>query len=168
VRPAAFLDRDGVLNVDHGHTHKPEDLALTPGAAGAVRRLNEAGHYVIVVTNQAGVAHGFYEEADVVRFHGALSDTLAEAGAHVDAFYYCPFHEDGAVARYRVADHPDRKPNPGMILRAFGEWPIDRRRSFLIGDKESDLAAARAAGIAGHLYTGGDLKTLVEAVLGGR
>ncbi|NWG52935.1 MAG: HAD-IIIA family hydrolase [Hydrogenophilaceae bacterium] len=167
VRPAAFLDRDGVLNVDHGYTFRPEDLTLMPGAAEAVRLLNEAGHYVIVVTNQAGVARGLYEEADVARFHAALSDALAEAGAHIDAFYYCPYHEEGAVARYRVANHPDRKPNPGMILRAFADWPIDRARSFLIGDKESDMAAARAAGVAGRLYTGGDVAAAARAALRG-
>jgi len=166
-RPAAFLDRDGVLNVDRGYTFRPEDLALMPGAAEAVRLLNEAGYYVIVVTNQAGVARGFYEEADVARFHVAMSDGLAVSGAHIDAFYYCPYHEEGSVARYRVANHPERKPNPGMILRALADWPIERERSFMFGDKESDMAAARAAGIAGRLFAGGDVAVAVRAVLAG-
>lgn len=164
-RPCAFLDRDGVLNVDEGYTHRPEDLAFVPGAESAVRTLNEAGYYVIVVSNQAGVARGVYAEEQVHEFHAAMSAKLAEAGAHIDDFYFCPFHEDGVVERYRVADHPDRKPNPGMIVRAMSDWPIDRERSFLIGDKESDVAAAGAAGVTGHLFCAGALSDLVEKAM---
>lgn len=163
-RPCAFLDRDGVLNVDAGYTHRPEDLLFVPGAPEAVRRLNEAGYYVIVITNQAGVAKGHFEEAAVHGFHTAMADALAATGAHIDAFYHCPFHEAATVEAYRQADHPDRKPNPGMILKAMAEWPVDSGRSFLIGDMDTDIAAARAAGLPGVLFPGGDLSVFLESL----
>jgi D-glycero-D-manno-heptose 1,7-bisphosphate phosphatase len=165
TRPAAFLDRDGVLNADKGYTHRPQDLSWLPGAREAVLRLNGAGHLVFVATNQAGVARGYYGEAEVSAFHEHMQDELAGIGAHVDAFYFCPFHEDASVPSYRVADHPDRKPNPGMIQRAMREWKVDRSRSFLIGDKDTDLEAARRAGIAGYRYYGGDLRAFTDAIL---
>ena len=166
VRPAAILDRDGVLNRDEGYTHRPEQLVWQPGAREAVRLLNDRGYYVIVATNQAGVARGLYDEAAVSAFHAHMQDELAKTGAHIDAFYHCPFHPQGVVARYRAADHPDRKPNPGMILKALADWPVDRAHSFVIGDKPSDLEAALRAGLSGHLYEGGDLTTLVQRIIG--
>jgi D-glycero-D-manno-heptose 1,7-bisphosphate phosphatase len=168
ARPAAFLDRDGVLNVDVGYAHRPQDLTWIPGAREAILGLNRDGFYVFVITNQAGVARGYYDEAQVGVFHDHMQDELAKIGAHVDAFYYCPFHEDAAVEAYRVVDHPDRKPNPGMLLRAMREWPVDRPRSFLIGDQASDIEAGRRAGLSGLLYTGGDLRATIEAALRSR
>jgi D-glycero-D-manno-heptose 1,7-bisphosphate phosphatase len=165
ARPAAFLDRDGVLNADIGYAHRPEDLTWMPGAREAVLALNEAGYLVVVLTNQAGVARGYYNEAQVAEFHSVMQDELAEIGAHVDAFYHCPYHADAAVAAYRVANHPDRKPNPGMILRALAEWPIQMERSFLIGDRDTDLEAARRANLPGYRFDGGDLHKLTEAIL---
>lgn len=164
LRPAAFLDRDGVINVDHGYTHRPEDLEFVPGAQAAIGRLNNAGYMVVVVTNQSGVARGYYGEDDVARFHAHMQRELRISGARIDAFYSCPYHADGAVATYRV-DHPDRKPGPGMIRRALRQLPIDPRRSFMIGDLPSDMAAAAAAGIAGHRFTGDDLDDFVSGVL---
>lgn len=165
VRPAAFLDRDGVLNVDNGYTHRPQDLSWVHGARDAVLKLNSAGYYVFVTTNQAGVARGYYDEAQVQAFHAHMQDELAEIGAHVDAFYYCPFHADASVEAYRAVDHPDRKPNPGMILRAMREWTVDEAHSFLIGDKASDVEAARRAGLPGFRFAGGDLSTFTDAAL---
>ncbi len=164
-RPCAFLDRDGVLNEDAGYTHKPEDLVWKPGVREAIRKLNETGYYVVVVSNQAGVARGYYAESDVDRFHGAMRRDLAEAGAHIDAFYYCPFHKDAAVDRYRADNHPDRKPNPGMIEKARSDWPIRSEGSFLVGDQDSDLAAAKAAGLPGYAYREGSLADLVDRIL---
>ena len=149
---AALLDRDGVLNVDHGYTHRPEDLAFMPGAVEAVRRLNQSGRRVVVVTNQAGVARGLYDEAAVERFHAAMSAGMAAEGARIDAFYYCPFHPEAVVEAYRHADHPDRKPNPGMVLRALRDFGVTPARAFLIGDRDSDLQAAVAAGVRGYLF----------------
>jgi len=164
LRPAAFLDRDGVINVDHGYTYKPEDLAFIEGAPNAIRRLNEAGYLVVVVTNQSGVARGYYGEVDVERFHAHMQAELAKSGAKIDAFYSCPYHPEGVVAAYRL-DHPDRKPKPGMILRALRDLPIDAGRSFLIGDLPTDVQAATAANIAGHRFPGGDLDDFVAGVL---
>ena len=163
-RPAAFLDRDGVLNVDRGYTHRPEDLAFVEGAADAVRRLNAAGYYAMVVTNQAGVARGYYPETAVGAFHEAMQAALREAGAYVYDWRYCPYHPEGAVERYR-RDHDWRKPRAGMILDLMSSWPIEAKGSFLIGDKESDLIAGRAAGVASYLYSAGNLDRLVESAL---
>lgn len=149
-RPAAFLDRDGVINVDHGYVVRVEDLEFTPTAVEGIRLLNEADYRVIVVTNQSGVARGFFGVDDVERFHWHMRSELSRVNAHIDAFYFCPHHPQGIVAEFAL-DHPDRKPNPGMLLRAIKDWSIDRGGSFLIGDKSSDLAAAAAAGLAGIL-----------------
>ena len=165
VRPAALLDRDGVLNVDVGYAHRPSDLVWMTGAREAVLHLNEAGYFVFVVTNQAGLAQAKYSEIEMVAFHDRMQDDLAEIGAHVDAFYHCPFHADAVVEAYRVSDHPDRKPNPGMILKALEQWPVNRALSFVIGDKETDMEAARRANLPGYRFDAGDLRTMIEAVL---
>jgi D-glycero-D-manno-heptose 1,7-bisphosphate phosphatase len=146
--PAAFLDRDGVLNVDTGYPHRPDELVLTPTAAQAIARLNRAKVLAIVVTNQSGVARGLFDLAAVDRFHAALQARLGEQGAAIDAFYVAPWHPDGMVEPFNVV-HDDRKPGPGMILRAMAQWPIDPARSVLFGDRGSDMEAARRAGIAG-------------------
>ncbi|OYY81624.1 MAG: D,D-heptose 1,7-bisphosphate phosphatase [Rhizobiales bacterium 35-66-30] len=166
LRPAAFLDRDGVLNVDIGYAFRPADLRLTPGAGEAVARLNAAGYLVFVVTNQSGIARGLYTLEQAQAFNAALALALSRAGGHVDRFYLAPHHPDGSVAEYAL-DHFDRKPNPGMILRALEEWPVDRARSFLIGDKETDMEAARRAALPGHLYAGGNLDDLVRDIIRG-
>ena len=160
-RPAAFLDRDGVLNVDHGYVHRSDQIDWIPGAIAAVRSLNDLGYRVVVVTNQAGVAHGHYEEEAVHALHAWMRDELAVHGAFIDAFYHCPYHPDGKIERFRLA-HIDRKPGPGMILRALADLEIDKERSFLIGDKQSDVAAAEAAGIPGFLFAGGNLAEFVD------
>ena len=152
-----FFDRDGVLNRDEsGYAHKPEDLQWNKNAIEAVRLANQSGWYVFVVTNQAGVARGYYDETAVRRFHEQMEMELAREAAHVDEFRYCPFHPDGTVAEYR-RDAECRKPKPGMIIDLMRAWRIDLARSFLIGDKESDCVAAAAAGIRGYLFRGGDL-----------
>lgn len=166
TRPALFLDRDGTLNIDHGHTHRPQDLAWQPDAREAVRIANERGWFVFVVSNQAGVAHGYYDEAAVKAFHAAMQAELRAIGAHVDAFSYCPHHPSGAVAAYRLACRC-RKPSAGMIEDLMAHWPVERTRSVLIGDAETDLQAAQAAGIAGLRYSGGSLADLVSGWIGG-
>ena len=155
-RPALFLDRDGVINIDHGYVHRWDQLDLLPGLAEVIRAFNEAGWFVFVITNQAGVARGYYDESAVNLLHDQIRDWLAPRGAHVDRFYYCPLHPQGSIAAYR-AESADRKPGPGMLLRAFAEWPVDVEQSFLVGDQETDMAAAAAAGIKGHLFQGGDV-----------
>ena len=164
----AILDRDGVLNLDLGYAHRPDQLVLIDGAAKAVRRLNDAGWAVAAVTNQSGVARGLFDEAQVGRFHAAMDAALAASGARIDAWYYCPFHPDAVVPAYRHPDHPDRKPNPGMVLRALADFAMPPERAFLIGDQASDIEAARRAGVRGYLFEGGDLDAFVDEVLGGR
>lgn len=164
-RPAAFLDRDGVLNQDLGYTHKLEDLVWMPGAKEAIRLLNDRGYRVIVVTNQAGVARGYYDEAAVIAFHAGMQDQLASEGAFVDAFYYCPYHGEGALPAYKIEEHPDRKPNPGMILRGLADFAVNRDGSFVVGDKASDMEAARRAGLPGYLYTEGNLQAMIEQIV---
>jgi D-glycero-D-manno-heptose 1,7-bisphosphate phosphatase len=163
ARPALFLDRDGVLNEDQGYVHRWEDFRWVEGAREAVAAFNRAGWLVIVVTNQSGVGRGYYTEDDMHALHARMREELASVGGHIDAFYFAPHHPEAAVEAYRHPDPPDRKPNPGMILRALAEWPVDRERSILVGDKPSDIEAAARAGIRGLLFAGGDLKDFLEA-----
>lgn len=164
-RPAVFFDRDGVLNQDKGYTCRVEDLRWIAGAIETIKRFNDIGALVFVVTNQAGIARGYYTSAEADRFHAAMAADLARAGAHIDAFYICPYHPQAKIEAYSHPDHPERKPNPGMILKALAEWPIDRGRCVLIGDQESDMEAARRAGIEGVLFTGHDLGDVAELAL---
>jgi D-glycero-D-manno-heptose 1,7-bisphosphate phosphatase len=163
LRPALFLDRDGVLNEDHGYVYRWEDFRWIPGAKAAVAAFNRAGWLVIVVTNQSGVGRGYYSEDDVRALHARMAEDLAASGAHIDAFYYAPHHPEAPVEAYRHPDPPLRKPNPGMILQALTDWPIDRDASLLIGDKPSDLEAALRARIKGVLFEGGDLHAFLQA-----
>jgi len=163
IRSAVILDRDGVLNVDHGYVGQVERLEWIPGARRAVRRLNEAEVLAIVATNQSGVARGLFSEADVERVHQAMQEDLAREGARIDAFYVCPFHDQAADPAYAHPDHPDRKPNPGMLLRAIAAFDLDPAHTVMIGDQARDLEAARRAGILGVLFTGGDLDAFLQS-----
>jgi D-glycero-D-manno-heptose 1,7-bisphosphate phosphatase len=160
-RRAAFLDRDGVLIEDSGYPHKPEHLVWLDGAVAAVRWLNAEGYDVVVVSNQSGVARGYFTEDDVEAFHALMRRALAARGARIDAFYYCPHHPEAAIERYR-RDHSWRKPSPGMILQALEDRRILRDGSFLVGDKSSDLEAAAAAGLPGFLADGRSLLEVVQ------
>lgn len=161
ARPAVFFDRDGVLNDDIGYLYRSEDFRWIQGAKEAVLHYNRQRYLVFVVTNQSGVARGYYGENDIHKLHQWMQEELAGIGAHVDAFYYCPHHPEGTMADYQQACSC-RKPSPGLILQALIEWPVDRNRSFLIGDKLSDLEAARAAGLTGYLFEGGNLLDFVK------
>lgn len=165
ARPAFFFDRDGVLNLDLGYVGTADRFVWNEGAIEAVRQVNQAGWLAIVATNQSGVARGYYSMADVEALHAWMNRELARHGAVIDAFYCCPFHADAPVPEFRVSDHPDRKPNPGMILRAMADHAIDPARSVLVGDSATDVAAAAAAGIEGVLYTGGNLADLVNGLI---
>ncbi len=165
ARPALFLDRDGVLNEDPGYVHRWEDFHWIPGAREAVAAFNAAGWWVFVVTNQSGVGRGYYTEADVQALHDQMSRSLAEVGGRIDAYYYCPDHPEAAQAAYRHPDPPNRKPNPGMLLAAMADWPVDPSRSLMVGDKDADLEAAHRAGVRGLKFEGGDLNQFLHQEL---
>ncbi|MFN6980799.1 MAG: D-glycero-alpha-D-manno-heptose-1,7-bisphosphate 7-phosphatase [Brevundimonas sp.] len=164
--PAVFLDRDGVLIEDSGYPHLPEHLKLVPGATTAVRRLNRLGYLAVIVTNQSGVARGMFDEDQMNGFNALLVKRLAQDGAVIGAVYACPFHPEARDERYRHPDHPDRKPNPGMLLRAIADHDIDPAKSFMIGDQPRDIEAAQRAGVSGFLFQGGDLDVFVRELIG--
>jgi len=144
-RPAVFIDRDGTLNEEVGYLHRAEDVVLVPGSAEALARLNALGIPVVVVTNQAGIGKGRYGWDDFHEVMERIGALLADAGARMDAVYAAPHHARGQ-GEYAHPDHPDRKPNPGMLTRAAREHNLDLSRSWMIGDKDLDLGAGRNAG----------------------
>ena len=162
---AIFFDRDGTLNVDVHYLHNPEQFVWVDGAIDAICWANTHGYLVIVVTNQSGIARGYYDEAAVQRLHDWMNAELAKHGAHIDAFYYCPHHTEGIVPAYTKVC-ACRKPAPGMLLRAIAEYDIDPAVSLLIGDGEHDVVAAANAGVKGVLYPGGNLCDCVRAAAG--
>lgn len=145
MRPTLFLDRDGVINVDRGHVHRIEDFEFIPGIFELVGAANEADWYVVVVTNQAGIAKGYYTAEDFALLTMWMCDQFRENGAHIDAVYHCPHHPEFGNPSTRNCDC--RKPKPGMILAAVHDMGIDVSRSILVGDKDTDMAAGRAASI---------------------
>lgn len=165
-----FLDRDGTMNEEVNYLYKKEDLKLIDGTAKAVRLLNEAGYKVIVVTNQAGVARGYYTESDVIKLHDYMNELLAREGAHVDAFYYCPHHPEHGIGIYKQNCHC-RKPDTGMFEAAEKGIPegIDKTHSYMIGDKRIDAQAGKNYGVIGILVgTGYGEKEHAADVAAGR
>lgn len=143
---AVFLDRDGVITEDPPHyAHRLDQLKLIPESAEAIKLLNKNGFKVIVVSNQSGVARGYYDEHDVQIFNRAMEEELKKKGAHIDAIYYCPHHPDAEIEAYR-RDCDCRKPKPGMIKRAEKDLDLDLKESFMIGDKKSDIEVGHRAG----------------------
>lgn len=143
--PAVFLDRDGTLNVEKEYLYRPADFEFIPGVPEAIRRLNRAGYKVLVVSNQSGVARGYFGLEEVERLHWHIAARLAEHDARIDGFYICPHHPTagrGALRRHCAC----RKGEPGLLLQAAAEHGIDLARSFMIGDKEADIEAGERAG----------------------
>lgn len=148
--PTLFLDRDGVVVEDTEYLSRVEDLAIVPGAGEVIAAANRRNIPVVLITNQGGIGCGYYGWGEFAAVQGALMAALAAEGAHLDAVYACPHHPDGR-GDLAHADHPARKPNPGMLLRAATDLPLDLAESWLVGDKASDVEAARRAGLAGCL-----------------
>jgi D-glycero-D-manno-heptose 1,7-bisphosphate phosphatase len=167
-RPALFLDRDGLLVEEVGYLHRPQDVRLQPGAAALLRQAAAADWARVVVTNQSGIGRGLYGWAAFAATQACIEALLAAEGAALDLVVACPFHPQ-ARPPWRAAEHPCRKPHPGMLLLAAERLGLDRARSWILGDQASDMAAGRAAGLAGggHVATGHGLaergKALREA-----
>ena len=153
-RPAVFIDRDGTISEEVGYVNHVSRYRVFPFAAEAIRTLNEAGWLAVLVTNQAGVARGYFEEELIGRVHGRLAAELERGGARLDAVYYCPHHPSVGEPPYRL-DCDCRKPRPGLIRRAAEELDVDLRRSWMVGDRYSDTELARNAGVrAAFVLTG--------------
>jgi len=154
-RRAAFLDRDGVINVDHGYVHRREDFEFLPGVLAACAQLHRLGYALVVVTNQAGIGRGLYGEDDFQRLTEWMGGEFAAAGAPLAGVYHCPHHPEAALPVYRRVC-ACRKPAPGMLLAAARELSLDPARSVLFGDKVSDIEAGAAAGVAHRVLLGRD------------
>lgn len=163
-RRAAFLDRDGVINFDHGYVYRREDFEFIPGALAACARLHRLGFALVLVTNQAGIGRGLYAEADFQRLTDWMTEQFATAGAPLAGVYHCPHHPDAALGDYRRTC-TCRKPAPGMLLAAARELAIDPGRSVLFGDKASDIEAAVAAGVPLRVLLGRDGRALPPPTL---
>jgi D-glycero-D-manno-heptose 1,7-bisphosphate phosphatase len=146
VRQALFLDRDGVINVDRHHVYRIEDFEFLPGIFELCEAAAERGYLIVVVTNQAGIGRGYYTEADFQRLSTWMADTFGQRGIDIARIYHCPYHPTAGIGEYRRESF-DRKPQPGMLLKARDELGLDMSASVLIGDKDSDIAAGRAAGV---------------------
>lgn len=164
-RRALFLDRDGVINIDHGYVVSPDKFEWVPGAREAISAATNAGWHVFVVTNQSGIGRGLYTEAAMHALHAWMTEEIRRAGGTLDDLRFCPFHPDAAIEAYRNAAHPWRKPQPGMLLDLIRAWQIDPARAVLVGDQDTDLQAAAAAGVPARKFTGGNLLDVVGPLL---
>ena len=161
---AFFFDRDGTLNVEVGYLYEIDKFKWIDGAVEAIKFCNDNRYLVIVVTNQSGIARGFYSETEVQQLHQYMNEELAHFNAHIDAFYYCPHHPQGTVDKYRL-DCDCRKPKPKMIEDACRDYNIDKTKSFMIGDALRDVECAKSAGLKSVLFTGGNLFEVVKGIL---
>ena len=165
LRPALILDRDGTLNVDHGYVGSRDRFEWVTGALAAVRSATDLGWHVFVATNQSGIARGLYDEAALLSLHAWMNDTIRQHGGTVDDLRYCPYHEAAPLERYR---RPSawRKPSPGMLSDLARCWTLNPAGCVMVGDQASDVEAAAAAGMTGHLFTSTNLYDFVAGLLG--
>ena len=163
-KKAIFFDRDGTLNVEVGYLYEFEKFKWIDGAIEAVKYCNDNGYLAIVVTNQSGVARGYYTEADVKELHRRMNEELSKHSAHIDDFFYCPHHPEGIVDKYRV-DCECRKPKPGLIEEACRKYDIDKSQSLMIGDKPRDVECGENAGVRSVLFNGDNLLNLIKCNL---
>ena len=153
-KPAVFLDRDGTINEQMGYINHTCRFQLLPGAANAIKKLNDAGIPVVVISNQSGLARGYFPEELLVAVHEKMNRQLAEVGAHVDGIYYCPHHPEAKEERFRTACNC-RKPKPGLVLQASEEMGLDPKRSYMVGDRWSDIKTAANCGATSILVRTG-------------
>lgn len=152
---AAFLDRDGVINIDHGYVWRIEDFAFVPGVREAAAELARMGFAIVVITNQAGIARGMYTQADFARLTQWMRERFAEAGVSLAGVYHCPHHPTEGIGAWRMACNC-RKPAPGMLLAAARDLRLDLQNSVIFGDKCDDMRAGRAAGVGLRVFLGKD------------
>lgn len=157
---AAFLDRDGVINVNHGHVHTPETFEWVPGAPEAIKLLRDLGYLIIIITNQAGIAKGYYTEAQFIEFMSWIMNQAQTRGTMIDGYYYCPHHPTEGIGPY-LKTCECRKPKPGLILKALHDYSLNPQDCLFIGDELTDMEAARRAGVAGFLFDHSNLLTFV-------
>lgn len=143
MRKAIFLDRDGTLNIDHGYVHQIDDFQFIDGSIEALKQLKEMGYLLVLVTNQSGIARGYFSEEQFLQLTEWMDWSLADRGVDLDGIYYCPHHPEGEGEYYQ--DCYCRKPKPGLLLQAINEFDIDPNQSFMVGDKIEDLLAGEAA-----------------------
>jgi D-glycero-D-manno-heptose 1,7-bisphosphate phosphatase len=155
MRRALFLDRDGVINVDHAYVHKQESFEFIEGIFELTRMARELGYLVFVVTNQAGIGRGYYSEEDFLVLTDWMKVQFAARGAAIDAVYFCPYHPQHGVGSYR-RESSMRKPAPGMLLQARDEFEIDMAHSVMVGDKRTDMLAGAAAGVGTLIWLNPD------------
>ncbi len=153
---AVFFDRDGTLNVDIAYLHRPEDFIWIEGAKEAIKYVNDKGYLAILVTNQSGVARGYYPEEDIKEVYEWMNKELAKIGAHLDALFFCPHHPQGKIPAYTQVCNC-RKPDTGMIDEACLQFNIERSKSYFVGDSDTDMDCAHNAGIQGIRFAGGNL-----------
>ena len=146
MRPALLLDRDGVINIEKDYVYQISDFEFVDGIFDLCQQASDSGMAIVVVTNQAGIGRGYYTESQFWALSDWMCDRFSEQGITIDALYFCPYHPKHGVGAYRCESY-DRKPNPGMILRAQADLALDLEHSILVGDKVSDISAARAAGV---------------------
>ena len=158
--PACFLDRDGVINIEKGYLFREKDFEWVEGAIEAIKYLSDKGYLILVVTNQSGIARGYYTENDVNKLHQFINSELKKNGTQIDDFFYSPFHPD-FNDKFIELSHL-RKPNTGMLQMAFEKWKFDKSRSFMIGDQDTDVKCAKNFGIKGYLYQSGNLLEFIK------
>ncbi len=164
MKPAFFLDRDGVINIDKGYVYTEDNFEWIQDAKNAIKLIKNNGYYVFVITNQSGISRGYYTEDHVNALHEFIQKKLNDNNTEVDEFFYSPYHPDSDTKLY---DHLKdlRKPNTGMLNLAFKKWKIIKEESHLIGDKETDISCGIKFGIKSHLFKGGSLLKFVEDIL---
>lgn len=164
MNKALFLDRDGVINIDSGYVYQKDKFIFIDGIFELVKKANELQFKVIIVTNQAGIGRGYYTEEDFWNLMNWVKQEFLNHGAKIDEIYFCPFHAEFGLGEYK-RDSYDRKPNPGMLLKAKEKYHLDMSKCIMIGDKDSDMEAAKAAGIGQYIHFKNELNSLSHQLL---